>query len=165
MILPRSVPGHIMKRYLTFIAKIGAWDARCGVEGNQPGVQGCLVNASPTRRSSLRAVCRVEPHRYASVHQSIAVVPSRIDLRVVCPLERSRFGIDRDHAIEAGGKHQKAIDEDWCSFESASLFSVFAVGNITGMKDPGDFEPRHVLRIELGQPRVAHPTGVTSVVW
>jgi hypothetical protein len=115
--------------------------------------------------SSLRAVCRVEPHRYAPVHESIAVVPGRIDLGVVCPLERSRFGIDRDHLIEAGGKNQKAIDEDWCSFESASLFSVFPVGNITGMKDPGDFEPRHVPRIELGQPRIAHPAGVTSVVW
>jgi hypothetical protein len=44
------------------------------------------------------------------------------------------------------------------------LRAVFSVCNISGVKDPGDFELGHIFAIDLSQPRIPHAASVAAII-
>ena len=62
-----------------------------------------------------------------------------------------RFRVEGDHAVERRRNVQRAAHQEWRGFKAAPLSRAPSVRDVPGVKHPGDFEPRDIVTIDLGQ--------------
>src|SRR5579872_1057305 len=117
-------------------AEIWAWTSRSGVESEEACVEGRFKYAAAA--GCCGCLRRVEPCGHTPIDETIAVVESLVDLRIVGPHLLSRGGFQCDHAIDGGGEVQQSVHEDRRSFKSAALASIASIGNVSGVEDPSD---------------------------
>src|SRR2546430_8976290 len=99
-----------------------------------------------------------------SIDETVAIVAIEVDFEVVGPALFTSFRIERDDAVERGGEVESAINEKGSGLETAALSSAAGLGNVAGVKGPGDSKCGHVVATDLGERGVAHSTGVVAIV-
>src|SRR6266566_4766596 len=105
----------------------------------------------------------VDPGGDTAIDESIAVISSPVDLGIIGPALRSGFRIESNDPVERGGQIKCPVYQDGSGFKSTSPLLSFAVGNIAGVKHPGNFEAGNIFAIDLCEWRVAHAARVVSV--
>ena len=86
----------------------------------------------------VRGPARVEPSGHSAIDEAVAIIESLIDLGIIGPALLASFRIESDHTIERRGEIESAIDEDGSGFKATAFSAAAAIGNVSGMKDPGD---------------------------
>ena len=136
------IPARAITRYgpqadLPRVAEIQTRLARCRIKGNEPSVLRGFVNT--TMAELVRGPGRVEPSGHTAIDEAVAIVESFIDFGIICPALLASFRIKSDHTIERRGEIESAINENGSGFKATAFSATAAIGNVSSMKDPGDF--------------------------
>ena len=87
----------------------------------------------------------------------------QIDLRIETPFFLAGLRIEREHAIERRGHEHGPTGHDRRRLEFAFGKPVAAVGNVAGVKLPGDLELGDIALVDLGERRIAAAAGIAPV--
>src|SRR5204863_9734358 len=80
------------------------------VDGDEPRVECRLEETTVAGRRRARG--RVEPRGDAAIDEAIAVIGGPIDRWIEGPALHTRFGIQRDDAVERRGQIEGAVDDE-----------------------------------------------------
>src|SRR2546422_1366736 len=132
------------------------WLTAARIQGDQPRIQRGKEDSAPAHRR--RSGSLVLPRRNASGNQRFGIVTLQIDLRIVRPTLAAVFGIKSDDAIEWSARVKRAVEQNRSDFEFALRPAVLSIGNIAGMKSPGNLQPGYIALFDLrkrGEARAA----------
>jgi hypothetical protein len=125
VIPPGTITRHIPQTYLAIVAEVHARLARARVERNKPRIQRSFVETTAAGLASSPG--SIEPGGDAAIYQSIAIIERQINCRIINPPLFAGLWVKRNHPIEAGSEIEHPVDQNRCSFKSASPPIVAAV--------------------------------------